>query len=488
MAAPVREESRVIGSLTVASTQPGRRYTDEERELLVAFAEHVSLAMNDAKTIDEIQRALHDPLTGLPNRALFLDRLEHALRGSGRGGGVAVLFVDLDGFKTVNDSLGHAAGDELLAEMARRIESCIRTGDTAARLGGDEFAILVEGDVTPRRLVQLADEVIDAIRSPVRLSGRQLVVAASMGIDVARSPHEDPHDIIRNADVAMYRAKSEGKGRAALFEPSMHESVLRRLELEADLRRALDEGELDVHYQPIVSLPDERIAGVEALVRWHHPTRGWVPPSTFVPIAEETGLVGLIDMLVLRRACKALRQLPEVGGTPLYASVNISARHLHAEGLADDVAQVLRETGVDPSRLVVEITESVLMRDAEVGRANLRRLRDIGVRIAIDDFGVGFSSLSYLRDFPVDVIKIDKSFIDEIADPTEATLALAIISLGHALELSVVAEGIETEQQLTKVRSLACDLGQGALFADAVSLADLRVLVEHGLPGTLAVL
>ncbi|MDX6664366.1 MAG: hypothetical protein QOG68_572, partial [Solirubrobacteraceae bacterium] len=403
MAAPVHENGVVVGSLLVSSWKRGRRYDSDARELLLTIAQHVSLALTDAKTVNAmVHQALHDALTGLPNRALFLDRLEHALARAVRGGNeVAVLFLDLDRFKTVNDSLGHAAGDELLCIVARRIATCMRAADTAARLGGDEFAVLLEDLVSTTEAVRVAERIIESLKEPIEIAGREVYVGASIGI--ATGNHGAP-DLLRHADVAMYRAKALGKGRYAMFEEGMQAEVVERLDLEADLQRAIDRDELEVFYQPIITLASGELAGHEALVRWRHPTRGLMSPVAFIPMAEETGLIGPIGRFVLREACLQAAAWQVIGGTHLSMNVNLSGRQLEDPALIEEVTAVLRETGLPADRLVLEITETVLMHDTEATIERLRALRALGVRLAVDDFGTGYSSLRYLNRFPLDVL------------------------------------------------------------------------------------
>jgi len=465
MAAPVHENGAVVGSLLVSSWTPGRRYAPEARELLETIAQHVSLALTDAKTVGAmVHQALHDALTGLPNRVLFRDRLEHALARAGRGGGsVAVLFLDLDRFKTVNDSLGHAAGDELLCRVGERIGSCMRTADTAARLGGDEFAVLIEDLTSTREAVRVAERIIQALAEPLPVAGREVYVGASIG--VATGTH-GAEDLLRDADVAMYRAKSQGKGRYALFEEGMQAEVVDRLELEGDLQRAVDRGELEVFYQPIISLAGGAMAGHEALVRWRHPTRGLLGPGAFVPVAEETGLIMPIGRFVLREACRQAAVWQAETARPLTINVNLSGRQLEDPSLVEQVTGILRETGLPPSRLVLEITETVLMQDTEATIERLRALRALGLRLAIDDFGTGYSSLRYLNRFPLDVLKMAKPFVDGLGTRQEdPALARAIVDLGGNLGLQVVAEGIEGSGQLAQLQALGCPLGQGYWFA-----------------------
>ena len=472
MAAPVHENGEVVGSLLVSSWTPGRRYDEATQELLLTIARHVSLALSDAKTVGAmVHQALHDTLTGLPNRALFLDRLEHALARAVRGGSeVAVLFLDLDRFKTVNDSLGHAAGDRLLCTVAQRISTCMRAADTAARLGGDEFAVLLEDLVSTHEAVRVAERIIGELEAPIAVAGREVFVGASIGVATGAYGADD---LLSHADVAMYRAKAQGKGRYAMFEAGMQAEVIDRLELEADLQRAIDRGELEVFYQPIIALGTGEMAGHEALVRWRHPTRGLMVPESFIPVAEETGLVVALGRFVL---CEATRQAAEWAATPgteLSMNVNLSGRQLEDPALLDDVTAILRETGLPAARLVLEITETVLMHDTESTIERLRALRALGVRLAVDDFGTGYSSLRYLNRFPLDVLKMAKPFVDGLGSKEEnPALARAIIDLGSSLGLSIVAEGIERSAQLAQLRRLGCPMGQGYWFGRPLPAAE----------------
>ena len=472
MAAPVHENGQVVGSLLVSSWEVGRRYDADARDLLVTIAQHVSLALTDAKTVNAMaHQAMHDALTGLPNRALFLDRLEHALARAVRTGGeVAVLFLDLDRFKTVNDSLGHAAGDDLLCAVARRIADCMRAADTAARLGGDEFAVLLEDLVGTREAVRVADRITAALEAPIDVAGREVFVGASIGIATGAYGADD---LLRHADVAMYRAKAAGKGRYELFEDGMQAEVVDRLELEADLKRAVDRGELELHYQPIITLNTGELAGHEALVRWRHPVRGLLAPGAFIPVAEETGLIVPIGRFVLREACRQAAAWAAAHDRELTMAVNLSGRQLEDASLHEDVTAVLRETGLPSGRLVLEITETVLMHDTETTIERLRALRALGVRLAVDDFGTGYSSLRYLNRFPLDVLKMAKPFVDGLGTQEEdPALARAIIDLGANLGLTIVAEGIERSAQLVQLRRLGCPLGQGYWFARPMPAAD----------------
>jgi diguanylate cyclase (GGDEF)-like protein len=472
MAAPVHENGEAVGSLLVSTWTPGRRYGADARDLLLSIAQHVSLALTDAKTVGAmVHQALHDALTGLPNRALFLDRLEHALaRASRAGTDIAVLFLDLDRFKTVNDSLGHAAGDQLLCAVAERIASCMRTADTAARLGGDEFAVLLEDLASTREAVGVAERIIAALEAPVLVAGREVHVSASIGIATGDG---DSEDLLRHADVAMYRAKAKGKGCYAMFEQGMQAEVIERLELEADLQRAVDRDEIEVFYQPIMRLGSEELAGHEALVRWRHPERGLMSPLSFVPVAEETGLIVPVGRFVLREACRQAAAWQAMVPGDLTMNVNLSGRQLEDPALVGEVSSILRETGLPAGRLVLEITETVLMQDTEATIERLRSLRALGVRLAVDDFGTGYSSLRYLNRFPLDVLKMAKPFVDGLATQSEdPALARAIIDLGSSLGLQIVAEGIEGADQLVQLRRLGCPLGQGFLFSRPMPAAD----------------
>lgn len=488
MASPVRRQGVVVGALVVGSYKTAKPFSDEDREVLEALAENASIALTDAAMVDAaFHQAFHDSLTGLPNRAAFLDRLDHALAIAERSGTeVGVLFLDLDRFKTVNDSLGHAAGDELLVAVAERLHTCLRDGDTPARFGGDEFAVLLEGVGGTDEAELVAGRVLDQMRRPFTIQGRQLMVSASVGISTATTRAAD---VLRDADLAMYRAKTGGRDRHAIFEPEMHEALVERLELESDLRRALDRDEFVVHYQPIVHLATGDILGAEALVRWQHPTRGLLAPGAFIPLAEETQLIVPIGRRVLRAACEqAVHWLARHG--ELTMAVNLSGMQLAQPDLVSDVAAALRDSGLPARHLTLEITETVLMGDDEPTMKRLRELKELGVRLAVDDFGTGYSSLQYLRDFPLDILKVAKSFVDGIGDADQGVaLARAIVELGESCHLDVVGEGIELTEQREGLLELGCHLGQGFLFArpadpetiDAL-LAERRSTDGHELP------
>ena len=419
-------------------------------------------------------QAFHDSLTGLANRVLFRERVERALLRAARtrvGDGpeehVAVLFLDLDDFKSVNDSLGHAEGDRLLESVAARLLKATRGCDTVARLGGDEFAVLLDGMVSPDDAAAVVQRITAAVRVPVALETRELTVTCSAGLAHARGG-DTADELLRNADVAMYRAKAAGKGRHAVFEPAMHAAVVARVQIEADLRRALVRGELSVVYQPLVELRGGRLTSLEALVRWHHPARGVVSPAHFIPIAEDTGLIVEIGRWVLRAACAQLVAWDAPLGPRVApgVSVNVSGRQLDDPAFVGDVAEVLAETGLPAARLTLEITESVIMREPDVTLARLHALKALGVSLAIDDFGTGYSSLSYLQRFPVDALKIDKSFVDGVArGGSDAALARTIVALAEMLRIRSVAEGIERDDQRAQLAALGCELGQGYLFA-----------------------
>jgi diguanylate cyclase (GGDEF)-like protein/PAS domain S-box-containing protein len=438
--------------------------------------EHVGGIVLNARDVSErkafeaqlTHQAFHDAVTGLANRALFAERVRHAITRSRREDRrCAVLFLDLDDFKEINDSLGHAAGDEVLIEVARRLDSSVRGADTAARFGGDEFAVLLEDIKHSQEAADTAERVLEALSVPLRAGHKELALRCSLGISVLGADSAATADeMIRDADAAMYIAKRDGKGGYRLFEPEMHEGVLERLELRTDLQRAITNGQLELYYQPVVRLEDGGVAGLEALLRWNHPERGMVPPDQFIPIAEETGLIVPIGRWVLREGCRhAKRVLETMPGESPSISINLSLKQIHQSDIVSDVRDALIESGLEPGRLTLEITETVLMADTEHAVQRLRELKALGVRLALDDFGTGYSSLSYLSKFPVDILKMDRSFLRAGASPEAADLANAVVALGATLDLEVVAEGIELPEQWHNLRDLGCDLGQGYYFA-----------------------
>lgn len=431
-------------------------------------------------------QALHDPLTGLPNRILLEDRLRLTLRRARRRGGeVAVLFVDLDNFKVVNDSLGHEAGDRLLVAVTKRLQAVVRPEDTVARLGGDEFIFLLE-DAGLERASSTAERILAKLGSPIALKGRKVYATPSIGVALGGDDTERAEDLLRDADLAMYRAKHAGKARYAVFEEGMNRRALDRLELEQDLRRALERGEFETYYQPKVSLQSGRVVGFEALLRWHHPDRGLLPPKEFVPLAEETGLIIPIGEWVLEEVCRQANEWQELypDEVPAAVCVNLSTRQFREPDLPQTVARILEQTGMMPDRLFLEVTESAAMEDAPATVLAFEGLRNLGVRAIIDDFGTGYSSLSYLGRFPVDYVKIDRSFVGGLGeDPLVTLLAKGVIDLTHALGLGVIAEGVETEGQLERLREMGCDLAQGFYFSEPLTgdaakewLAPRRVL------------
>jgi len=430
-------------------------------------------------------QAFHDSITGLANRALFRDRVLHAIERQERDQRpVAVLFMDLDDFKTVNDSMGHAAGDQLLREVGERIRGELRAADTAARLGGDEFAILIEDGGDGIEAVDVADRLLRTLEAPFLIDDKEFYVRASLGIavdDGSASEHGEAgaEALLRNADVAMYMAKENGKGRYQVFEHTMHETALKRLELKADLQRALDHDEFILHFQPVMELESGRVSGVEALLRWMHPTRGLVPPLDFIPLAEETGLIVPIGRWVLEEACRRAVDLQE-DYPGVHMAVNLSARQVQRPEIVEDVRSILVSTGLDPELLILEITESVMMQDMDLSIVRLGDLKALGVKLAIDDFGTGYSSLNYVRRFPVDILKVDKSFIDGVSESGESSaLTAAVIELAGILNLKPVAEGIERADQLERLLELHCDLGQGFLFARPLPPEELKQMLAE---------
>lgn len=437
-----------------------------------------------------VHHALHDNLTGLANRTLFMDRLQQAIGRSKRltGYRFAVLFMDLDRFKVLNDSLGHVVGDQLLIAIARRLESCLRSVDTIARLGGDEFTILLEGIHDAEDACHLADRIHQSLQEPFNLTGQEVFTSASIGIALSETEYDRPEELLRNADTAMYRAKTLGRSRHALFDTAMHKRAVALMQLETDLRRAVaasgtaQQQEFRIQYQPIVALATGQLSGFEALVRWQHPERGLIPPTEFIPLAEDTGLIVPLGQWILAEACQQLRQWQQSTDVPLSISVNLSTKQFSQPSLIDQVRQLLEHPDLQSSnvKLKLEITESVIMENADAAKAMLDQLKAMGVHLLIDDFGTGYSSLSYLHRFPIDTVKIDQSFISHMSTDSEsAEIVRAIVSLAHNLGMNVIAEGVELIEQLRQLKSLGAEYGQGFLFAKPLDSTEVETLLRQ---------
>jgi diguanylate cyclase (GGDEF)-like protein len=430
--------------------------------------------------------ALHDALTGLPNRALFVDRLQRSIDRKSRDRDVsAVLFMDLDHFKVVNDSLGHETGDELLIEVARRLSGCLRPEDTAARFGGDEFTILLDRISEPSDAIRVVERIAEALRTPFQLGEHQIFITTSVGIALCTSEDAQPNSVLRDADVAMYEAKKEGKARYKIFNEAMYAKALRRLELENELRRAINNNELRVYYQPKISLETGEIVGMEALVRWEHPERGLTDPEEFIPLAEETALINPLGHWVLQEACRQAREWQDryphaAYGRSLTMSVNLSGKQFQQPNLVEDLERILQETGLNPQSLQLEITESVVTDDVDYAIDLLRDLKSLNVQLGIDDFGKGYSSLTSLKEFPLDDLKIDRSFVDGLGkDLQDTAIVELVVELAHAVGMQAVAEGVETSQQLTQLRKIGCDVAQGFYFRRPLTCDAASALLAH---------
>ncbi len=478
LAAPVHVGGDRVGAI-VAQVADDASHVKDQRRLLRAFGQQVSLALTDARTVETMRQAFHDSLTGLPNRVLFLERLDHALSGEA-GTPATVLFLDLDGFKAVNDSLGHQAGDQLLALVARRIGACLRDGDMAARLGGDEFAVHLGDGAGSSDGVHVAQRIIAALRWPLEVGPgeREVMISTSVGIATGVAGTDDATGLLANADVAMYRAKQRGPGHVAVFEAHMHRDLVERLELRAELQRALERDEIWLQYQPVLDLQTGRPTGVEALMRWTHPVSGPVSPADFIPLAEETGAIVELGRWALSQSVRAAvewrRSFPD-----LTLNVNVSGIQMRDDRLVGDIDRILRETGLPPLALTLELTETVLMHDAEPMLDVVGKLAALGVRLSIDDFGTGYSSLAYLRHLPVHQVKIDRSLVAGIdTDDDGLAIVAAVVGLARVLGLETVAEGIEHDAQIDALRSVGCPLGQGFHISRPLAAADVAGFLQ----------
>jgi diguanylate cyclase (GGDEF)-like protein/PAS domain S-box-containing protein len=441
--------------------------------------------ITDRKRAEEqlLHNALYDGLTGLPNRTLFMDRMSflETRRIRHEEYQYALLFIDLDRFKTVNESLGHAAGDALLIESARRLNGCLRNGDTLARFSGDEFVVLLDDIREPQEADRLAELIHSRLVVPADIGGHQVYTSASIGIAMTSEAIQEPEELLRDAETAMYRAKEAGRARSEVFDVVMHAKAVSALQTEAELRRAIDRGELEPFYQPVISIATGEIVSCEALVRWNHPERGLLGPYEFVPVAEETGLVVPMGLIVMRSACECNMEWQRAGHQPIKVSVNISARQFSEPDLLDSIKAVLEETGMDAQYLLLEVTESVVMADPVSAESTLDSLHELGVSLAVDDFGTGYSSLSYLKRFPFHMLKIDRSFVMDIPrDTDDMTIVEAVVGLAHSLKLQVTAEGVETPEQLDFLRGLGCDNMQGFLVSRPVPSAEFEDLLGRG--------
>jgi diguanylate cyclase (GGDEF)-like protein len=490
LATLTRPDGTVLGTLVALSDEP-RPWQDDQLQLLADLAETASTELQLRHALSEREMrerqlrhdSLHDALTGLPNRSLFMKRLSDAsMRARRDGDGLfAVLFLDLDDFKIVNDSMGHHVGDEVLVIVARRLEECVRGGDIVARLGGDEFAILLERVIDARDTALVAERVQEALREPMTIGGYEWVSTASIGVVLSSSANERPEYLLRSADMAMYRAKHQGRAHFEMFDRAMHAEALTRLQMENDLRHAVERQEFTLHYQPIVALDTGRVHAVEALMRWQHAERGIIPPNEFIPVAEDTGLIVPMGRWALREACAQVRSLearnPDIAGLRL--SVNLSVREFAQLDLVRAVAAILQDTGLPPQQLQLEITESAIIGQQHPALQTIAELRQLGVRIHLDDFGTGYSSLSYLHRLPLDAIKIDRAFTSAMeAEERPRHVIQAILALVGAIGLDVIAEGVASSEQLAMLRRMGCPYGQGFLFSRPVPADALEELLR----------
>ena len=460
-----------------------QRIADRTAELTVANAALQAEVEERQRSAERNEHlAYYDSLTELPNRSLFSKLLKQGLTAAARNGRqLAVLFVDLDRFKNINDTLGHTAGDQLLQEIARRLQGCLRANDTVARLGGDEFVVLLPEIDGPADVENVAQKILGATSKPFATLGQEFHVTASVGISSYPADGEDERTLMKNADIAMYQAKDEGKNNYQFYSAQLNAHTFEKLALESSLRLALERDELELYYQPKIDAATGKVGGMEALLRWEHPELGTVSPAKFIPIAEETGLIVAIGRWVLRTACAQNVKWRELGAAPLCVAVNLSVRQFTDEHLLEDIVTVLRDTGMDPTLLELEITESMLMRDIDKAISVLTAIKKMGIRLAIDDFGTGYSSLSNLKKFPLDTIKVDRSFVRDLPERFEdRSIAEAIIAMGRALSLTVVAEGVETVEQANFLREQSCDEFQGFYFSKPVPAAEFEKLLQAG--------
>jgi diguanylate cyclase (GGDEF)-like protein len=480
-----------LGILCVFETEP-HEWSAADLKVLASLAQITATEVALRRRLIDQERVkeqlkhdtLHDSLTGLPNRAFFTERLRHAVQRARRHKEdmFSVLFLDLDNFKVVNDSVGHQSGDELLCIVARRLEACLRGGDMVARLGGDEFAILLERISDVSDAARVAERIHAELAAPVNLGGYEVFTSASVGIALSSSASDLPDVLLRSADMAMYRAKKRGRSRYEVFNTSMHAEALTRLQVETDLRRALEREEFLLHYQPIISLKTGKITGIEALLRWKHPERGLVRPTDFVGAAEETGLILPLGQWVLQQACGHAQELGRTipGRESLAVSVNLSAKQFSQPDLVDQVADAIRSSGIEPSRLILEITEGVVIEKTMLATQTINGLKGIGVQIFMDDFGTGYSSLSYLHRLPVDAIKIDRAFVSHMdTEDRPQQVVRTILTLVQNLGLSTVAEGVTNAEQLQLLRQLGCESAQGFLFSPPVELAAITQMLKE---------